>query len=92
MFDGQEKGSDFSLFARRLVIEMKFIDDTDKKREVVKAFAGLAGFYRQNANVGALHFVLYVKDGVDVDDRLWEQTYSTTETSPWVTTVVIRIR
>ena len=77
--------------AGRLVIEMKFIDDTDKKREVVKTLAGLAEFYRQNANVGALLFILYVKDGVDVDDRLWEQSYSTAGTSPWVTTVVIRI-
>lgn len=91
VFDGQEKRSDFSLFNGRLVIEMKFIDDKDKKREVVRTLAGLAGFYRQNANVGALLFILYVKDGVDVDDRLWEQTYSTAGTSPWVTTVVIRI-
>lgn len=91
LFDGQEKRSDFSLFAGRLVIEMKFIDDTAKKREVVKTLAGLAGFYRQNANVGALLFLLYVKVGVDVDDRLWEQTYSTAGTSPWVKTVVIRI-
>lgn len=91
LFDGQEKRSDFSLFAGRLVIEMKYIDDAAKKREVVKTLAGLTDFYRQNANVGALLFILYVKVGVDVDDRLWEQTYSTAGTSPWVTTVVIRI-
>lgn len=90
VFDGQEKRSDSSLFDGRLVIEMKLIDDIDKKREVVKTLAGPAGFYKRNANVGALLFILYIKDGVDIDDRLWEQTYSTAGTSPWVTTVVIR--
>lgn len=90
-FDGQDKRSDFSLFESQLVIEMKFIDGPDKKREVVKTLDGLARFYARNANVRGLLFIIYVKDGVEVDDRRWEHDYTTRGTAPWVTTVVIRI-
>lgn len=90
-FDDQKKLSDFSLFEGKLVIEMKFIDGTGKKAEVVKTLDGLARFYARNANVGALLFIIYVKEGVELDHRRWEQDYSTAATSPTVTTVVARI-
>ncbi|GEM_PF-899965 len=90
-FDEQQKRSDFSLFEGKLVIEMKFIDGTGKKAEVVKTLDGLSRFYTRNANVGALVFIIYVKEGVELDDRRWEQDYSTVATTPTVTTVVVRI-
>jgi len=90
-FDGQKKQSDFSLFESQLVIEMKYIDGSGNKREIVKTLDGLSRFYARNANVRGLLFIIYVKDGVKVDDRRWEHDYSTTGTAPWVTTVVIRI-
>jgi predicted nucleotidyltransferase len=91
VFDGQEKKSDFSLFECGLIIEMKFIDSLGKKREVVKTLDGLARFYARNANVRGLLFIIYVKKDIEIDDPRWEQDYSTMGTSPWVSTVVIRI-
>lgn len=91
IFDGQRKLSDFSLFGSRIIIEMKFIDSLPKKNEVVKTLDGLANFYKQHANIVGLLFLIYVKNGVAVDDRKWENNYSTHGKSPWVKTVIIRV-
>jgi predicted nucleotidyltransferase len=90
-FDGQRKHADFSLFEGQLVIEMKFIDSLTKKIGVVNTLDGLARFYARNANVGVLLFIIYVKEGIDVDDRRWEKDYSTSGTVPTVTCIVVRI-
>ena len=90
-FDGQDKRSDFSLFGGKLIIEMKFIASEAKKAEVVKTLDGLSIFYRRNANVGALLFIIFVKENVQLDARLWESNYSFLTTLPTVTTVVIPI-
>ena len=75
-YDGQNKVSDFSLFDGKLIIEMKFIDSTGKKSEVVKTLGGLSNFYAQNANVGALLFVIFVTNDVAVDERKWESDFT----------------
>jgi hypothetical protein len=90
-FDEQNKQSDFSLFESRLVIEMKFIDSTGKKAEVVKTLDGLARFYARNANVGALLFIVYTKADVAIDAARWESDYSFSAKSPSVQTIVVRL-
>jgi hypothetical protein len=90
-FDDQKKLSDFSLFEGRLVIEMKFIDSSRKKAEVVKTLDGLARFYSRNSNIGCLLIIVFVKAGVTLDDARWETDYSFRSVAPQVITVVIRI-
>jgi predicted nucleotidyltransferase len=90
-YDGQSKQSDFSLFDGKLIIEMKFIDSTGKKGEVVKTLAGLSSFYAQNANVGALLFVIFVTHDVAVDEPKWESDFSFETHRPFVKTLVVRL-
>jgi predicted nucleotidyltransferase len=90
-FDDQAKRSDFSLFQGRLIIEMKFIESENKKREVVKTLDGLKRFYTRNANVGCLLMVIYVKGGVAVDAAKWQAEFSHRTESPSVSTIVVPI-
>ena len=90
-YDDQKKSADFDLFEGRLIVEMKFVDSTGKKAEVVKTLDGLSRFYSRNANVGILLFVIFVKLGIELDDAKWVSDYSFKTTSPQVYTVVIRI-
>ena len=90
-YDGQSKLSDFSLFNGKLIIEMKFIDSAGKKNEVVKTLGGLSSFYAQNANVGALLFVIFVAYNVAVDEPKWESDFSFETHSPFVRTMVVRL-
>lgn len=90
-YDGQSKLSDFSLFDSKLIIEMKFIDRSGKKNEVVKTLVGLSNFYAQNANVGALLFVIFVADGIALDEPKWESDFSFETHRPFVRTVVVRL-
>ena len=90
-YDGQSKQSDFSLFDGKLIIEMKFIDSNGKKGEVVKTLDGLSKFYAQNANVGALLFVIFVIHGVAIDEAKWESDFSFGTRSPFVRTLVVRL-
>lgn len=91
IFDDSKKKSDFSLFEGRLIVEMKFIKTNDDRAGIVKTLDGLARFYSRNAAVKGLLFLIYVKEGVDLDDRQWEAAYSFRTRSPWVQTVVIRV-
>jgi hypothetical protein len=90
-YDGQSKLSDFSLFDSKLIIEMKFIDGAGKKNEVVKTLGGLSSFYAQNANVGALLFVIFAAHDVAVDAPKWESDFSFETHSPFVRTIVVRL-
>lgn len=75
-FDGQSKVADFNLFNSQLIVEMKFVDNDQKKREVVKTLAGLSGFYSQHANIKSLLFLIYVKNHVSLDVDRWESEYT----------------
>jgi hypothetical protein len=90
-YDGQSKLSDFSLFDGKMIIEMKFIDSSGKKNEVVKTLAGLSSFYAHNANVGALLFVIFVTHDVAVDEPKWESDFSFDTHHPFVRALVVRL-
>jgi hypothetical protein len=90
-FDNQKKIADFNLFEGRLVIEMKFIDSPAKSAEVVKTLDGLSRFYRRNASLGCLLFIIFVKSTISLDDARWEADYSFRTTTPQVVTIVVRI-
>lgn len=88
-YDDQDKRSDFSLFRGKLIVEMKFIDSDQKKREVVKTLEGLSGFYARNNNVGCLLMIIYVKAGVALDALKWESEFTYMNKSPVVITMVV---
>lgn len=88
-YDDQDKHSDFSLFRGRLIVEMKFIDSDQKKREVVKTLEGLSRFYSRNSNVGCLLMIIYVKAGVAMDTSKWEAEFTHMHRSPVVITMVV---
>lgn len=89
-YDGQDKLADFNLFKSQIVVEMKHVTDGDKKIKVVASLKGLADFYRQNANVRVLLFVVLVDHGVQLDDQRWVKDYSYLHQNPQVWTIVIR--
>jgi REase_DpnII-MboI len=45
IYDKQKKISDFNFFHNQLIVEMKYIDDNDSKREIIKDLKGLQDFY-----------------------------------------------
>ncbi|MCD0175187.1 hypothetical protein IHN32_04390 [Deinococcus sp. 14RED07] len=90
-YDGQEKISDFSLFRETLIIEMKYINSEDKKREVVKTLAGLREFYTRNGNVRILLFLIYAKKEVGIDIGKWESDFTYATHTPEVITKIIVI-
>lgn len=88
-YDGQKKICDFSLFDGKLLIEMKYIDSEDKKREVVKTLEGLIRFYSQNANVRCIMNFLYYKPRVDIDQHKWEHDYTRFHSAPRILTYLL---
>lgn len=90
VYDGNEKRSDFSLFRNQLIIELKHIKDDNTKRSTVKTLAGLKDFYEQHPNVRALIFGILVDKSVDLDDRMWESSFTYANAKPAVYTVVVR--
>jgi predicted nucleotidyltransferase len=91
MYDDQRKSADFAFFDSQLIVEMKFIDSNGKKAEVVKTLDGLSRFYQRNANVRVLLFLIFVKDGVDVDAYRWCKDYTFYSTTPRVLTHVFNV-
>ncbi|MGO6685833.1 hypothetical protein [Rhizobium leguminosarum] len=91
IYDDQKKISDFSLFEGKLVIEIKYIDSDNKKREVVKTLDGLSRFYARNANITCLLFLIFVSNSVSLDDAKWESEYTLFTNVPRVITKVLRL-
>jgi predicted nucleotidyltransferase len=89
-FDGNDKLADFSLFRNQLIIELKHVKDDNTKRSIVKTLVGLKDFYEQHPNVRVLIFGILVDDEVDLDGALWEASYTFTDNTPSVHTVVVR--
>lgn len=89
-YDGKKKLSDFSFFDSQIIVEMKYINNGRKASEVVKTLKGLSNFYKQNSNVKALLFLIYVEPSVKLDDQRWEIDYSYRHSNPIVLTKVIR--
>ena len=90
-FDDQDKIADFNLFQSQLLIEMKFIDSEQKKREIVKTLDGLARFYSLNANTRVLLFLIFVKPNVSVDSERWAHQFTFLRKTPQVITTVIEV-
>jgi REase_DpnII-MboI len=90
-YDEQAKVADFNLFNSQLVIELKYIDTEQKKREVIKTLSGLSEFYLRHANIRVLLILVYVKHGVSVDGNRWQVDYSYVTHSPKVITQVIEV-
>jgi len=90
-YDNGAKVADFSLFEGKLVIEMKFVKDTNTKAAVVKTLEGLARFYSQNSNISVLLMLVFAKGQVQIDVPMWESDYSFVTTQPKVFTRVIRV-
>jgi REase_DpnII-MboI len=91
VFDDQEKSADFSFFNSKLIIEMKFIDSDNKKREVVKTLEGLTDFYKRHTNVNILLMLIFVKEGVAINVGKWEADFTYYSNSPKVITHVIYV-
>ncbi len=89
VYDEQKKISDFSLFEGGLVIEIKYIDSDQKKREVVKTLDGLSRFYAKNANIRCLLFLIFVSKSVQLDRAKWEADYTFFTNVPQVITQVL---
>jgi hypothetical protein len=91
VYDDQKKISDFSLFEGKLIVEIKYIDSEDKKRDVVKTLDGLSRFYSRNANVSCLLMLIYTAVSVKLDRDKWESDYTFYATKPTVVTKVLEI-
>lgn len=76
IFDGNTKNADFSIKANSLIVEAKYIDSTGKKNDTLKTLEGLKSFYRSNANVRALLFLILVEADVEIDKHKIEEEFS----------------
>jgi len=88
-FDGNTKYADFSINANSIIVEAKHIDTTGKKNDTLKTIEGLSKFYRGNANVKALIFLLLVEETVKIDKHKIEQEFSILNKEPYVFVSII---
>jgi CheY-like chemotaxis protein len=84
VFDGNTKNADFSIKGNSIIIEAKYIDTTGKKNDILKTLEGLKDFYKMNANVRLLIFLLLVEDNVDIDKFKIETEYSQLMNEPLI--------
>lgn len=82
VFDGNTKNADFSIKGNSIIIEAKYIDSNGKKNDTVKTLEGLKDFYKMNANLRCLLFLVLVEDSVEVDFFKMEDKYSQTLSEP----------
>jgi CheY-like chemotaxis protein len=76
IYDGNTKYADFSIKGNSIIVEVKYIDTTGKKSEVLKTLAGLTSFYSNNANVKSILFVILFEKGVKLDIAKIESDFS----------------
>ncbi|WP_200979251.1 hypothetical protein [Echinicola sp. 20G] len=76
IIDGNTKNADFSIKSNSIIIEAKYIDSTGKKNDTLKTLEGLKDFYKMNANVKSLLFLILVEDSVKIDFHKLEDQYS----------------
>lgn len=91
-FEGQKKLADLSIEHNAFVIEAKYVTDSNSKGGVLKQLDGLKNFYRRNANIRYLLFLILVEQGVEIDDASIETTFSRRSTGkePGVLVKIIR--
>jgi hypothetical protein len=71
VYDKQENRSDFSLFRDRLIIEVKYIRNSNEKAAVLKTLSGLTELYSKNANVQMILFVIFAERSAAIDANKW---------------------
>ncbi len=76
IYDGNTKNADFSINGNSIIIEAKYIDTNGKKNDTLKTLEGLKEFYRMNANVKLLLFMILVEDSVTIDKYRIESDFS----------------
>ncbi|WP_111307358.1 response regulator [Confluentibacter sediminis] len=75
-YDGNKKNADFSVNGSSIIIEVKYIDSTGKKNDTLKTLEGLKEFYKMNANVKLLLFMILVEDSISIDNFKIESDFS----------------
>lgn len=75
-FDNNKKNADFSLNEGKVVIEAKFISDTNQKNSVLKTLEGLKNFYSLNPRVESLIFLIIYNPNVEIDTVKLESSFS----------------
>ena len=90
-FDGQRKKSDFSFGSSRIIIEMKLAKTKDDARAIAKTLDGLSHFYKENANVTYVVFVVYFRKESEIDAAAWEGRFSRPHDQPRVRLKVVRL-
>ena len=80
--DGNEKKADFAINGNKIVIEAKWVDDTNKKDSVLKTISGLSDFYTQNPNICSLIFLVLYKKDVSLDKDALEKVFSYEKSTP----------
>lgn len=88
IYDGNKKNADFSINGSALIIEVKYIDSTGKKNDTLKTLEGLKDFYKMNANVKLLLFMILVDDSISIDKHKIESDFSSNHED---ITILIRI-
>lgn len=88
-FDGNTKYADFSINANSIIIEAKHIDTTGKKNDTLKTIEGLSKFYKGNANVKALIFLLLIEETVKIDKYKIEEEFSILNNEPYIFVSII---
>lgn len=91
-YNGQEKNADFSILQNKIVIEAKHIKSNSDRAGILKTLEGLKEFYKHNANVKGLLFILLVNKDVDLDDFKIRSDFSNLTSSPVVLVGVVRNR
>ena len=89
-YNVQDKNADFSILKNSIVIEAKHIKTNNDRAGILKTLEGLKEFYKTNANVKGLLFLILVDKTVTLDDYKIEADFSYRSTSPVVLTRIIR--
>ena len=82
--DGNKKNADFGIADNKIIIEAKWINDTNKKNEVLKTLAGLSEFYSENSNVKCLIFLILYGSNVELDEVMLNYKFSYEKSTPQI--------
>lgn len=82
--DGNKKNADFGIADNKIIIEAKWINDTNKKNEVLKTLDGLSKFYSENGNVKCLIFLILYGSNVELDEVMLNYMFSHEKSTPQI--------
>ena len=64
---GINRTVDFALSNNKIIIEAKYIKDTQSKNEVTKDLEGIKSYYCSNTNIAGLLFIILIEKNIDID-------------------------